>query len=116
VVQWTTIQLMLILEVLLGLMSKLDDITNAFVHADVEDGENIYVEMPHGFKRKGKVLKLKKTLWVAPMPKSLNLCGMEQSIFNPCLFIGEKVMCICYVDDLIFWSLNEADIKNWEID
>ena len=35
---------------------------------------------------------------------------MERSALDPCLFIGEKVMCICYVDDLIFWSLDEADI------
>ena len=46
VVQWTTIQLMLILEVLLGLKSKQDDITASFVPADVQEGENIYVEMP----------------------------------------------------------------------
>ncbi len=30
--------------------------------------------------------------------------GLEQSKFNPCLFIGPDVMCIVYVDDLIFWS------------
>ena len=35
---------------------------------------------------------------------------MEQCTLDPCLFIGKKVMCICYVDDLIFWALNEADI------
>ena len=63
VVQWTTIRLMLILEVLLNLKSKQGDITAAFVHADVEKGEKIYVEMPHGFKQKGNVLKLKKTLY-----------------------------------------------------
>lgn len=43
VVQWTMIWLMLILEVLLGLKSKQGDITAAFVHADVEKGENSYV-------------------------------------------------------------------------
>ena len=63
VVQWTTIRLMLILEVLLGLKSKQGDITAAFVHADVEKGEGIYVEMPRGFRKQGKVLKLKKTLY-----------------------------------------------------
>ena len=53
--------LMLILEVLLGLKSKWGDITASFFHADVEEGENIYVEMPCSFKKKG-VLKLKNTL------------------------------------------------------
>ena len=54
VVQWTTIWLMLTLEVLLGLKSKQGDITAAFVHADVEKGENIYVEMPRGLRKQGK--------------------------------------------------------------
>eukprot|EP00804_Cyclotella_cryptica_P007787 CCRYP_001378-RD/>CCRYP_001378-RD protein AED:0.47 eAED:0.48 QI:0/-1/0/1/-1/1/1/0/137 len=110
---------MLILEVLLKLKSKQGDITASFVHADVEEGENIYVEMPCGFRKQGKVLKLKKTLyglrqsprafWLYPT-KKMNLCGMEQSTLDPCLFIGEKVICICYVDDLIFWAMDEADI------
>eukprot|EP00804_Cyclotella_cryptica_P004230 CCRYP_014577-RA/>CCRYP_014577-RA protein AED:0.25 eAED:0.60 QI:0/-1/0/1/-1/0/1/0/258 len=111
---------MLILEVLLGLKSKQSNITAAFVHADVEKGKNIYVEMPRGFKKQGKVLKLKKTLyglsqsptafWFYLMEK-MNLCGMGQSTFDLCLFIGVKVMCICYVDDLIFWALDESDIN-----
>jgi hypothetical protein len=119
VVQWTTIRLMLILEFLLKLKSKQGDITAAFVHANVEEGENIYVEMPRGFKQKGKVLKLKKTLYgLRQSPRAfwlyltekMEACGMEQSTLDPCLFIGKKVMCICYVDDLIFWALDEADI------
>ena len=120
VVQWTTNRLMLILEVLLGLKSKQGDITAAFVHADIEEGENIYVEMPHGFRNQGKILKHKKTpyglhqsrraFWLY-LTKKMNLCGMVQSTFDPCLFIGAKVMCICYVDDLIFWALDESDIN-----
>ena len=91
----------------------------AFVHADVEEGENIYVEMPRGFRKQGKVLKLKKTLYgLRQSPRAfwlyltekMNLCGMEQSTLDPCLFIGKKVICICYVDDLIFWAMDEADI------
>ena len=37
-------------------------------------------------------------------------CGLTQAPFDPCLFIGEKVIAICYVDDLIFWARNEKDI------
>jgi hypothetical protein len=67
VVQWTTIRLMFILEILLGLKSKQGDVKCAFLHADLEPGENVYVEMPLGFTqylKNGiqKVLKLKKTL------------------------------------------------------
>ena len=49
VVQWTTVLLMLILEVLLGLKSKKDDVTTEFIHAAIPENENIYVEMPIGF-------------------------------------------------------------------
>ena len=41
VVQWTTIRLMFILEVLLGLKSKQGDVTCAFLHADLEPGETV---------------------------------------------------------------------------
>ena len=33
----------------------------------------------------------------------LQAVGLEQSKFDPCLFIGPDVICVVYVDDLIFW-------------
>jgi hypothetical protein len=36
---------------------------------------------------------------------------MKQSKFDPCLFIGPDVMCVVYVDDLIFWSCDVAKIN-----
>ncbi len=36
--------------------------------------------------------------------KKLKTCGLEQFKFDPCLFVGTKVICVVYVDDLIFWS------------
>ncbi len=68
VVQWTTIWLMFILEILLGLKSKQGDVTCAFLHADLAPDETVYVDMPLGFNTKSKnrkrqVLKLNKTLY-----------------------------------------------------
>ncbi len=68
VVQWTTVRLMLIMEVLLWLKSKQGDVTAAFLHDDLEEDENFFVEMPKGFEQyakngRKKVLKLKKTLY-----------------------------------------------------
>ena len=37
---------------------------------------------------------------------------MSQSALDPCLFIGEIVMCISYVDDLLLWSKTEAHIHD----
>ena len=68
VVQWTTVRLMLILEVLLGLKSKQGDVTATFLHANLGEYEKVFVDMPQGFEVKGKndrnkVLKLNKTLY-----------------------------------------------------
>ena len=46
VAQWTTVRMMLILECLLGLKSKQGDISCAFLHAELESHEKIYVKMP----------------------------------------------------------------------
>ena len=75
--------------------------TAAFLHADLDPEEEVYVNMPKGFERKGKVLKLKKTLYglcQSPrafwtyMVEKMELCGVPQSEFDPCLFIGKKVI------------------------
>ena len=126
VVQWTTIRLMFILEILLGLKSKQGDVTCAFLHADLEPGENVYVDMPLGFSQYSKngirkILKLKKTLYgLRQSPRAfwkyitekLETCGLEQSKFDPCLFVGDKVICVVYVDDLICWSKDTLEINN----
>ena len=124
VVQWTTIRLLLILECLLGLVSKQEDITCAFLHAHLDEGENVYLEMPQGFKQyskngRARVLKLKRTLYgLKQSPRAfwkylvgkLTDVGMEQSEFDPCLFIGERVICVFYVDDVLMWSKDETYI------
>jgi hypothetical protein len=58
VVQWTTVRLMLILEVLLGLKSKQGDVTAEFHHTELDDGKEVYVKIPRGFKQEGKCLCL----------------------------------------------------------
>lgn len=39
----------------------------------------------------------------------MNVCDMIQSMFNLCLFIGTKVMSICYSDDLILRTHDKSD-------
>ena len=55
--------MMLILEVLLGLKSKQGDVTAAFLHAKLDEGKKVYIEMPRGFRQEGKCLSLKRTLY-----------------------------------------------------
>ena len=53
----------MILDILLNLKSKQGDVTAAFLHADLDEKEKVYVRMPQGFRKDEKVLKLKKTLY-----------------------------------------------------
>ena len=67
VVQWKTVQLMSIIQVLPGLKSNQGDVIAAFLHSYIPDNEKVYVEIPTGFEQfsnngRKKCLKLKKTL------------------------------------------------------
>jgi len=36
--------------------------------------------------------------------------GFKQSEVDPCIFISEKVICLVYIDETLFFSPNELDI------
>jgi hypothetical protein len=133
VVSWNTVRLLLMLQAQLGLASKQVDYTAAFVHADIDlppnydslspDEKNrvgVYVEMPRGFAQPGRVLKLKKNLYglkQAPrnffqhLKSNLEAVGLRQCVdVDPCLFVSDKVLVICYVDDTLLYSEHESDI------
>ena len=112
--------MMLILEILLKLKLKQGDVTEAFLHADVGKDEKIYVEMPLGSRKKGKVLKLNKTLYglrQSPrmfwkyLSKAMNDVGMKTSQFDPCMFVGDRVIAVAFVDDILFWSTDDKYIQ-----
>ena len=124
VVQWTTVRSMMILATNHKLCSAQADITAAFVHAPLdkdEDGD-IYVQQPRGFEVPGDyVLKLNRSVYgikQAPrnffkyLKKHLRRQGLCQSDFDPCLFIGSKVTAIVYVDDILFFAVNDSDIND----
>jgi len=100
---------MLILECVLGLVSKQGDVT-------VPSFMPFYLIMNVSTLR---VLKLKRALYgLRQSPRAfwlhlsekLECCGLKQSKLDPCLFFGNKVICIVYVDDLLFWSHKEESI------
>ena len=66
--------------------------------------------MPLGFRQRGKVLCLKKTLYglrQSPcmfwkyLTNAMKACG-KASGFDPYMFIGERVVAITFVDDILF--------------
>ena len=73
VVQCTTVRLMFIFEVLLGLKSKKGNVNYAFLHADIPENERVYAKIPIRFEKfpkngPEKYLKLKNYI-----------CGLCQS-------------------------------------
>ena len=46
------------------------------------------------------------------MTAKMELCCMVHSNMDPCLFIVNKFMVIIYIDDILFWSVNENNIHD----
>jgi hypothetical protein len=122
VVQWTTVRAMMILAAKTNLCTAQADITAAFVHAPLDEGEEIYVHQPQGrvYGKPGEfVLKLNRSVYgirQAPrnffqyLVKHMEAEGLKQSDNDPCLFIGKTVTAIVYVDDILLLSKSEGDI------
>ena len=63
VCNWTTVRLMFILQCVLDLKSASADVACAFLHGSLDEGEDVYVDMPRGFQQPGKCLKLRQSLY-----------------------------------------------------
>ena len=66
------------------------------------------------------ISKLKRTLYglrQSPrafwkyLTQAMTAVGMEVSKMDPCLFVGKKVTAVAFVDDILFWSSDEAYIN-----
>jgi hypothetical protein len=102
------------------------DYTSAFTQSDIDKPPNwdymtpkekeisgVYLELPKGFKQAGKVLRLKKSLyglrqsprnWFLHLKEKFAQVGLKQSEYDACLFVSDRVICIVYVDDTLFFS------------
>ena len=129
VVQWATVRTLLILSVILSLKSMQVDYTAAFCQADIDT--DVYVSLPRGWRELNRlgltepfkdnhVLKLNRSLYgLVQSPRNfflhlkskLETTGFEQSSHDPCLFISSTVVCLVYVDDCLFFSRSDEDIK-----
>ncbi|KAL7555000.1 hypothetical protein ACHAWF_018958 [Thalassiosira exigua] len=120
VVHWSTIRTVMILAAKEQLVSAQCDITAAFVTAPIPPDETVYVAQPRGFVRgTNKVLRLKTCLYgmrQSPryffryLTKKLKKQGLEPSDNDPCLFLGDGLLAIIYVDDVLIYGRNEEAI------
>ena len=126
VVQWSTVRMLLVLSLTLGLATKQVDYVSAFCQAPIT--EDVYIRLPKGWRKlnelgglkesfkDGHVLKLNRSVYgLRQSPKNFfellrdNLfkVGFRQSQFDPCLFVSDKVICVTYVDDCPFFARDE---------
>jgi hypothetical protein len=121
VVQWSTVQIVMILAIKMKLISVQCNITAAFVHGRVT--EIIYVHQPRGFNRgkRDEVLCLKRTLYgLKQLPQYffhyLTECLIKQGLtalqFDPCLFISKLLNIIIYVDDILIYGRSDEEIND----
>ncbi len=96
--------------------------TNAFTQATLN--EDVYVTQPSMYDSKHGpevILKLNKLLygliqaflsWYNHLKKGLEECGFQQSENDPCLFFGNGIMVLAYVDNCIFFGKNRKAIDD----
>ncbi len=116
-VAWSTVRLLMVLSVVLGLQSVQVDYTNAFIQAPISD--KIYCKMPWLFEQSGYILKLKRNVYglcQAPLnfflllKEALEQCRFKQLAYDPCLFANGGITCLCYVDDCFWYAWSEKEI------
>ena len=125
VVSWSTVRLMLCLSISKDLKSRQVDFSNAFVQAELDADEHIYVDVPKGFDYgkdadEGMVLKLRRSLyglvqaplyWGNHLKDALEKEGLKQSVSDQCMFIGDDMILLTYVDDVLFFGKSSSKIE-----
>src|SRR5579871_2458577 len=85
------------------------DAINAFVHCDLD--EVVYMKMPPGFTKQGKVHRLRKALyglrrspllWQMNLTNSLKELGFKAVPQEPCVMLNRSIVVFFYVDDMVF--------------
>ena len=86
----------------------------------------MYIHIPQGFnhydkKFKARVLKLNCCLYGLKnipwafwkfMVNKLEFCGLKQSKLDPCLFIGDTVIAVMHVDNILMWSTEDQNMTD----
>jgi hypothetical protein len=84
------------------------DAVNAFVHAKLD--EKVFMRMPYGYRKPGRVLKLNKALyglrrspilWQKTLYTSLVAIGFQPVPHEPCCLTHKGILIFFYVDDIV---------------
>ena len=126
VARWDTIRVIVALAAMKEWVVYQLDVKSAFLHGELE--EDVYVEQPKGFVKKGeegKVLKLNKALyglkqapraWYSRIEKyflkeGFEKCASEHTLFTKSKEEGKLLIASIYVDDVIYTG-NDKELMN----
>jgi len=111
VAAWSTVRTFLSITVMLGWITTTIDFSNAFVQSELPKDEPVWMHVPRGYvstKGRDYCLRLVKSLYglsVAPLlwfnhsTAAFKKLGLVQSQHDPCLWYGNDIMLVQYVDD-----------------
>ena len=98
------------------------DIVNAFVNAKLP--YNLYMSMPRGYRKPGKILKLNKalyglrtspSLWQKEFGSTLQNLGYEPIPHEPCCYMRNGVIIFFYVDDVVLAFRKDQEAEAQEL-
>jgi hypothetical protein len=124
VVQWSTIQIVMVLAETLGLQLVQCDVTAVFIHGRVPLEEKSYVYQRCDFKQGGgtEVFCLWHTLYgLSQLPQyfykylteHLVKQGLTPSNFDLCLFLSSTLIVIIYIDDILIYGQDVTEVNNF---
>ena len=105
----TTFRTLMAITAKFDLETQQMDAVNAFVHCDLD--ETVFMKMPPGFEKKGRVLRLQKALyglrrspilWQKKLTKAFREQGYREVPQEPCVMLKGGVIVFFYVDDIVF--------------
>jgi hypothetical protein len=111
VAAWPTVRSMMVMCMRLGWVTICIDFSNAFVQSPLPEDEPVWMHVPRGFRSTlgpEYCLKLTKSLYghkVAPLlwykfvTTAFKELGLKQSEHDECLWYGENLILVQYVDD-----------------
>jgi hypothetical protein len=88
-------------------------VIEAFLNAIRKSSEKLYAELPAGYKKSGKCIKVLKAiyglknsllLWYKELNKALESMGFISSKKEPCLFyfLNRKICIFFYMNDILY--------------
>ena len=84
------------------------DVVNAFANAELP--YDVFMSLPQGYRKPGKILKLNKALyglrgspilWQRELSSTLRSLGFQPIPHEPCCFAKNGILVFFYVDDIV---------------